>query len=100
MVEFRRSLAASFLFKGLLWAAQQLEADAPGFASPFPENYRSGGCPPACWCSVLCRHAAPAGAYGLQPYRRAAPSRGQPSGLDTSWTGLVGAIDGLQFPAR
>lgn len=43
MVEFRRSLAASFLFKGLLFAAQQLEAEgAPAFQSPFPESYRSG----------------------------------------------------------
>ena len=43
MVEFRRSLAASFLFKGLLFAAQQLEADVPAYASPFPDSYRSGG---------------------------------------------------------
>lgn len=43
MVEFRRSLAASFLFKGLLWASQQLEGDAPAYASPFPDSYRSGG---------------------------------------------------------
>lgn len=42
MVEFRRSLAASFLFKGLLWASQQLEGDAPAYASPFPDSYRSG----------------------------------------------------------
>ena len=42
MVEFRRSLAASFLFKGLLFVAQQLEAEVPAFTSPFPENYRSG----------------------------------------------------------
>ena len=43
MVEFRRSLAASFLFKGLLFVAQQLEAEVPAYQSPFPENYRSGG---------------------------------------------------------
>ena len=43
MVEFRRSLAASFLFKGLVHAAQELERDAPSFALPFPEEYRSGG---------------------------------------------------------
>lgn len=42
MVEFRRSLAASFLFKGLVWAAQQLEGETPEFASPFPDSYRSG----------------------------------------------------------
>lgn len=43
MVEYRRSLAASFLFKGLLFAAQQLEADAPSsFSPPFPDTYRSG----------------------------------------------------------
>lgn len=49
MPEFRRSLAASFLFKALLHAAQALEADAPGFASPFPPSYRSGE-PPAGAC--------------------------------------------------
>ncbi len=43
MVEFRRSLAASFLFKGLLWASQQLERDTPAYESPFPDSYRSGG---------------------------------------------------------
>lgn len=43
-MEFRRSLAASFLFKALLWASQQLEGDAPAYASPFPDTYRSGGC--------------------------------------------------------
>ena len=42
-MEFRRSLAASFLFKGLLHAAQELEREAPSsFALPFPEEYRSG----------------------------------------------------------
>ena len=49
MVEFRRSLAASFLFKGLLFVAHQLEAEAPGYESPFPASYRSGG-----W-RVVCR---------------------------------------------
>jgi hypothetical protein len=42
MVEFRRSLAASFLFKALLFVAQQLEAEVPAYTSPFPDNYRSG----------------------------------------------------------
>lgn len=42
-MEFRRSLAASFLFKGLLWASQQLERDVPAYESPFPDSYRSGG---------------------------------------------------------
>ncbi len=44
MVEFRRSLAASFLFKGVLSAATALEADAPAdspFVLPFEESYRS-----------------------------------------------------------
>jgi xanthine dehydrogenase/oxidase len=43
MVEFRRSLAASFVFKGLLHAAVALEADSPdgAFACPFPEGHRS-----------------------------------------------------------
>lgn len=45
MPEFRRSLAASFLFKALLHAAQALEGDAPGYASPFPASYRSGEFP-------------------------------------------------------
>lgn len=44
MVEFRRSLAASFLFKGLVFAAQQLEAEVPSFHLPFPDAYRSGAC--------------------------------------------------------
>ncbi len=42
MVEFRRSLAASFLFKSLLYVAQQMEADVPAYSSPFPDNYKSG----------------------------------------------------------
>ena len=43
MVEFRRSLASSFLFKGLLYVALPLEAEVgPSYRSPFPENYRSG----------------------------------------------------------
>ena len=43
MVEFRHSLAASFLFKFLVWAAQRLEEDAPGYLAPFPQSYMSGG---------------------------------------------------------
>lgn len=45
MVEFRRSLAASFLFKGLVFAAQQLEAEVPSFHLPFPDAYRSAVVP-------------------------------------------------------
>eukprot|EP00887_Chlorella_sp_A99_P006651 scaffold3.g6651.t1 len=46
MVEFRRSLAASFLFKALVWAAQQLGGEAgAGFASPFPPEAASAAAP-------------------------------------------------------
>jgi hypothetical protein len=61
MVEFRRSLAASFLFKGLLYVAQQLEADVPAYTSPFPDSYKSGG-----GLAVAAAGAAPGRAAGLQ----------------------------------
>lgn len=44
MVEYRRSLAASFLFKSLIHAAVALESDAPAeqpFSYPYPERFRS-----------------------------------------------------------
>ena len=44
MVEYRRSLASSFLFKGVLFAATCLESDAPvesPFVLPFEDSYRS-----------------------------------------------------------
>ena len=48
MVEYRRSLASSFLFKGLVFLATALETDAaaanakaPPFTLPFDESYRS-----------------------------------------------------------
>lgn len=45
MVEYRRALAASFLFKGLLWAAAELQAEA-GVAPDFPaEQLRSAAAP-------------------------------------------------------
>ena len=58
MVEFRRSLAASFLFKGLLFAAQQLEADAPtAYQVAFPPSVHS---------AVQPYHRPPS--HGLQYY--------------------------------
>ena len=71
MVEFRRSLSASFLFKFLLHAAQRLAADAPegSFADPFPPTYASA-----------VRHYERPPSHGLQ-YFSARPSEdivGQP----------------------
>lgn len=41
MVEFRRSLAASFLFRFFLLSSYQLAADAATFQHSFPETYKS-----------------------------------------------------------
>lgn len=93
MVEFRRSLAASFLFKGLLWAAQQLEADAPGFASPFPENYRSAvkpyERPPSHGLQYF--SAVPGEDVVGQPYRHMA--------ADKQVSGAAQYVDDIQLPA-
>lgn len=45
MVEFRRSLAASFLFRFFIHVASQLEADLPGFKPMFPDSYKSAAVP-------------------------------------------------------
>lgn len=45
MVEFRRSLAASFLFRFFVHVAAQLEADVQGFQPLFPDNYKSAALP-------------------------------------------------------
>lgn len=45
MVEFRRSLAASFLFRFFIHVATQLEADLPGFQPMFPDTYKSAAVP-------------------------------------------------------
>lgn len=45
MVEFRRSLAASFLFRFFVHVAAKLEADVPGYQSVFPDSYKSAAVP-------------------------------------------------------
>jgi hypothetical protein len=45
MVEFRRSLASSFLFRFFVHVASQLEADQPGFQAIFPHTYKSAAVP-------------------------------------------------------
>ncbi|KAL3157593.1 hypothetical protein ABBQ32_012044 [Trebouxia sp. C0010 RCD-2024] len=45
MVEFRRSLAASFLFRFFVHVATQLEADVQGFQPLFPDTYKSAALP-------------------------------------------------------
>ncbi len=41
MVEFRRSLAASFLFRFFLLSSYKLAADAETFKPAFPDTYKS-----------------------------------------------------------
>ena len=41
MVEFRRSLAASFLFRFFLLSSYKLAADSETFKPAFPETYKS-----------------------------------------------------------
>ena len=41
MVEFRRSLAASFLFRFFLLSSYKLAADSDTFQAAFPETYKS-----------------------------------------------------------
>ena len=41
MVEFRRSLAASFLFRFFLLSSYQLAADAASFRPSIPDTYKS-----------------------------------------------------------
>ncbi len=45
MVEFRRSLASSFLFRVFVHVASQLEADQPGFQAIFPPTFKSAAVP-------------------------------------------------------
>ena len=45
MVEFRRSLASSFLFRFFVHVASQLERDLPGFQPMFPDTYKSAAVP-------------------------------------------------------
>ena len=45
MVEFRRSLAASFLFRFFVHVATQLQADVQGFQPLFPDTYKSAAVP-------------------------------------------------------
>ena len=45
MVEFRRSLAASFLFRFFVHVATKLEADVPEYQSIFPDSYKSAAVP-------------------------------------------------------
>ena len=45
MVEFRRSLAASFLFRFFVHVASQLEAELPGYQPIFPDTYKSAALP-------------------------------------------------------
>ena len=41
MVEFRRSLAASFLFRFFLLSSYKLAADSDTFQASFPDTYKS-----------------------------------------------------------
>ncbi len=41
MVEFRRSLAASFLFRFFLLSSYKLAADSDTFQASFPDSYKS-----------------------------------------------------------
>ena len=57
MVEFRRSLAASFLFRFFLLSSYQLAADAASFEPNIPDTYKSAVkvcknvCSQVCGCS-------------------------------------------------
>lgn len=44
-MEFRRSLALSFLFRFFVHVASQLEADQPGFQAIFPPTFKSAAVP-------------------------------------------------------
>ena len=68
-VEYRRALAASFVFKFFVGASLALESDAPSFSPDFPLEYRSAG-------TAYERHPA----HGVQYYSAVAPSEivGQP----------------------
>ena len=45
MVEFRRSLASSFLFRFFVHVATQLESDLPDFQPLFPDTFKSAAVP-------------------------------------------------------
>jgi xanthine dehydrogenase/oxidase len=97
MVEFRRSLAASFLFKGVLYAATALEADAPAespFVLPFEEVYRSSVQPyhrPSS-CGLQYYSPTPDVDVVSQPYRHAA--------ADMQVTGEAIYVDDMPLPPK
>jgi xanthine dehydrogenase/oxidase len=97
MVEFRRSLAASFLFKGVLYAATALEADAPAdspFVLPFEDSYRSAVQPyhrPST-CGLQYYSPVPDVDVVGQPYRHAA--------ADMQVTGEAIYVDDMPLPPQ
>ena len=54
MVEFRRSLAASFLFRFFMLSSYQLAADADTFQHSIPDSYKSAVKVSARPCRLLC----------------------------------------------
>lgn len=97
MVEYRRSLAASFVLKGIVHAATALEADAPAdlpFQLPFDQSYRSAvqvyHRPP---CSGLQYYTPPGEANVVgQPHRHAA--------ADMQVTGEAVYVDDMPLPPK
>jgi xanthine dehydrogenase/oxidase len=97
MVEFRRSLAASFLFKGVLYAATALEADAPAdspFVLPFEESYRSAVQPYHRPSTAGLQYYSPSPDVDVvgQPYRHAA--------ADMQVTGEAIYVDDMPLPPK
>ncbi|KAH7618960.1 putative Xanthine dehydrogenase 1 [Nannochloris sp. 'desiccata'] len=97
MVEFRRSLAASFLFKGVVYAATALEADAPSespFELPFEESYRSAVQPYHRPSTCGLQYYSPTSDVDVvgQPYRHAA--------ADMQVTGEAIYVDDMPLPPK
>lgn len=96
MVEFRRSLAASFLFKGVLFAATSLEGDAPSdspFVLPFEESYRSAVQP--------YHRPSPCGLQYFSPAENSEDIIGQPyrhAAADMQVTGEAIYVDDMPLP--
>ena len=96
MVEFRRSLAASFLFKGVLYAATSLEADAPSdspFVLPFEDSYRSAVQP--------YHRPSPCGIQYFSPTENIDDIVGQPyrhAAADMQVTGEAIYVDDMPLP--
>ena len=107
-MEFRRSLAASFLFRFFVHVATKLEADVAGYQSVFPDSYKSAAVP---------FHRPPV--QGLQYYSKAPgedvvgqPMRHMAADLQVSsewlcWSKLCCAMlcheefcEGLQYTAK